>query len=154
MKNMKKKTLLICLLTSYIVLLGYVLFFRSLGATYQWTYTEYLNVMHNFIPLKSVYILLTTPVISMRVLIRFAVNFVGNIVLFLPWGVLLPALFNKLRLFKPFFVLTLFVLVLVETIQIFAMLGSFDVEDILLNVSGTCIGFACYKKWSKQKTDI
>ena len=154
MKPTYRKKAIMVIGIIYGLALLYVLFLRSLGATYQWTYTGYLNAMHNFVPLKSVYILLTTPVMSMQVLIRFAVNFVGNIVLFIPWGVLLPTFFNKLRLFKPFLVLTLFVLVLVETIQIFAMLGSFDVEDILLNVSGACIGFACYKKWSKRKTDI
>ena len=38
------------------------------------------------------------------------------------------------------------VLILVETIQIFSMLGSFDIEDILLNMGGACAGFAFAKK--------
>lgn len=133
----------------YGLLLLYVLFFRSIGTTYPWTYAEYLRAMHNFIPLKSVYVLFTTPVISTRIIIRFLVNFIGNIVLFVPWGVLLPACFKKLQSFKHFAALTLVALILVESIQIFSMLGSFDVEDILLNMIGACVGFACFKKVSR-----
>ena len=127
----------------------YVLFFRSIGTTYPWTYAEYLRAMHNFIPLKSVYVLFTTPVISARIIIRFLVNFIGNIVLFVPWGVLLPTCFKKLQSFKHFAALTLVALILVESIQIFSMLGSFDVEDILLNMIGACVGFIAIR--TKQK---
>ena len=102
--------------------------------------------MHNFIPLKSVYVLFTTPVISARIVVRFLVNFIGNIALFIPWGVLLPVCFKKLQSFRCFVVLTFAVLILVETIQIFSMLGSFDIEDILLNMGGACAGFALAKK--------
>lgn len=133
----------------YGLFLLYVLFFRSIGTTYPWTYAEYLRAMHNFIPLKSVYVLFTTPVISARIIIRFLVNFIGNIVLFVPWGVLLPTCFKKLQSFKHFSALTLVVLILVESIQIFSMLGSFDVEDILLNMIGACVGFIAIR--TKQK---
>ena len=102
--------------------------------------------MHNLIPLKSVCVLFTTPVISSRIIL---VNFIGNIVLFVPWGVLLPAYFKKLQSFKHFAALTLVVLILVESIQIFSMLGSFDVEDILLNMIGACVGFIAIR--TKQK---
>ena len=142
--GMKKATWLISVI--YGLCLLYILSFRSIGTTYPWTYTEYLSVMHNFVPLKSVYVLFTTPVISARIIVRFLVNFIGNIVLFIPWGVLLPVCFKKLRSFRYFVALTLAVLILVETIQIFSMLGSFDIEDILLNMGGACAGFAFAKK--------
>ena len=86
----------------YGLCLLYILFFRRLGTTDPFTYAEYLNAMHNFIPLKSVYVLFTTPVISARLVVRFLVNFIGNIALFIPWGMLLPICFKKLRSFKNF----------------------------------------------------
>lgn len=135
----------------YGLCLLYILFFRRLGTTDPFTYAEYLSAMHNFIPLKSVYVLFTTPVISARLVVRFLVNFIGNIALFIPWGMLLPICFKKLRSFKNFAALTLAVLVFVEAIQIFSRLGSFDVEDILLNLTGACIGFACSKLLLKIK---
>ena len=131
----------------YGLVLLYVLFFRRIGASCPWTYGEYLRVMHNFIPLKSAYVLLTTPVISAGVLMRFAVNFLGNVVLFVPWGMLLPVCFRRFQCFRRFLLLTIAVLVFIETIQIFTMLGSFDIEDILLNLTGACIGFACGRRF-------
>ena len=142
--GLKNTKWLICIV--YGLLLLYVLFFRSIGTSYPWTYPEYLHAMHNFIPLKSVYVLLASPVISFRSIARFLINFVGNIVLFVPFGVLLPACVRRFREFRRFAAVTIIVLVLIETIQIFSMLGSFDIEDILLNMLGACAGFACCKK--------
>ena len=70
---------------AYGLILLYVFFFRSIGVTYPWGYIEYLKAMHNFIPFRSMYVLLTTPVISGQVIIRFIVNFFGNVILFIPW---------------------------------------------------------------------
>ena len=42
-----------------------------------------------------------------------------------------------------FFLRTIAALVFAETVQIFTMPGSFDIEDILLNLTDACIGFAC-----------
>lgn len=131
----------------YVLCLLYVLFFRSIGVTYPWTYTEYLKAMHNFIPFRSVYVLLTTPVCSGRIIIRFIVNFLGNIILFIPWGILLPTYFKKAKSFKCFVVLTIIILFAVETIQILTMLGSFDIEDVLLNMTGACVGFTEYRRY-------
>lgn len=81
---------------AYGLILLYVLFFRSIGVTYPWGYIEYLKAMHNFIPFRSMYVLLTTPVISGQVIIRFIVNFFGNVILFIPWGFLLPVYYKRL----------------------------------------------------------
>ena len=129
----------------YVLALAYVLFLRSIGADYAWTYTEYLAAMSNFIPLKSIYVFLTTPVISSAIIKRFLLNFVGNIALFIPWGFLLPIHIEKTRKFMNFALTSLATIVLIEAVQIFSMLGSFDVEDILLNMLGASIGFYCWK---------
>lgn len=130
----------------YGLILLYALFLRSAGRDSPLTYTEYLSAASNFIPLKSVYILLTTPVISARIIIVFLENFIGNILLFIPWGFLLPLYFKKLRIFRRFILTTLTVILLVESVQLFTMLGSFDIEDILLNAIGALTGFWCCKK--------
>lgn len=75
----------------YGMILLYVLFFRGTGLTQLWTYTEYLKEMHNFIPFLSVIVFLTSPVFTEWVITTFVSNFVGNIILFIPWGILLPA---------------------------------------------------------------
>ena len=128
----------------YVLALAYILFLRSLGADYAWTYPEYLCAMSNFVPLKSIYVLLTTPVISSAIIKRFLLNFVGNIALFIPWGFLLPIHIEKTRKFIKFALMSLATIVLIEAVQIFSMLGSFDIEDILLNMLGASIGFYCW----------
>lgn len=47
--------------------------------------------------------------------------------------------FLRSKFFITIIICTLF---LVEAIQVFSMLGSFDIEDILHNMAGACIGFA------------
>lgn len=70
----------------YGLILVYVLFLRSLGHDYRWTYMEYLKYMSNFIPFIIVYNLITTPVISTSIVLGFLKNFVRNTLLFIPWG--------------------------------------------------------------------
>ena len=146
----KKNKFILVILAVYGIILLYALFFRRIGADYPWTYTEYLNAMHNFIPFKSVYELLAAPALPASVVFRFALNFLGNIFLFIPWGILLPACFERMRFFRRFTILTLITLIAVETIQILTMLGNFDVEDIMLNMAGACIGYAIWTSRKKQ----
>lgn len=69
----------------------------------------------------------------------FLVNFVGNIVMFMPWGFGLTLLWKKNQ--KPW-VIALYSLgltVLIETVQLF--IGrSVDVDDLILNFAGSCLG--------------
>ena len=95
----KKNKFILVILAVYGIILLYALFFSRIGADYPRTYTEYLNAMHNFIPFKSVYELLTAPALPASVVFRFALNFFGNILLFILWGVLLPARIEQLRSF-------------------------------------------------------
>lgn len=151
----KAKTFVSIATIAYGLILLYVLFFRSIDVTYPWGYIEYLKAMHNFIPFRSMYVLLTTPVISGQVIIRFIVNFFGNVILFIPWGFLLPVYYKKANSFKHFVVPTIITLFAVEAIQILTMLGSFDIEDVLLNMTGACFGFAGYRRYflAKDKRD-
>lgn len=74
------------------------------------------------------------------------VNFIGNIIAFLPFGFLLPFLQQqKNRSFvKVTFLSFLFSLCL-ETTQLLASIGTFDVDDLLLNTAGGMLGYVGYK---------
>jgi len=73
-----------------------------------------------------------------------AKNILGNIIGFIPLGVLLPVLFvNLQRLWKT--LATVFVIsLLFETIQLMTNLGVFDVDDLLLNTFGGGVGYILY----------
>lgn len=71
-------------------------------------------------------------------------NLAGNVLLFLPWGVFAPYFWEKQRKFLKFFIISVLMIFCVEVIQILTFLGSFDVDDLLLNIIGCCIGFGCF----------
>ncbi len=73
----------------------------------------------------------------------FFKNVIGNIVLFIPYGIF-SSMYTKIE--KPFHAvcLVLFASVIVEVTQ--AMIGRvFDIDDIILNVAGGVIGFGIYR---------
>jgi glycopeptide antibiotics resistance protein len=69
---------------------------------------------------------------------------VGNVMLFVPFGLLLPVLFNNVNTFQKLILITLLISFGLELIQLFTVLGTFDVDDIILNVLGGSIGFGMY----------
>ena len=84
-------------------------------------------------------------------------NLAGNIVVFIPFGFLLPYV---MKWGRNFFVMLLnaFVFVLgIEVFQLFSAFGAFDVDDILLNCFGAVLGYMAYhayetvKKWRHNK---
>lgn len=78
-----------------------------------------------------------------------AINLVGNLVMFVPLGFLLPRTFPRLdRLWKTLAIVVLAV-ILVELVQLFTLLGSCDVDDLILNTLGAALGYGL-QKWFFQ----
>lgn len=75
------------------------------------------------------------------------VNLLGNIGVFMPFGILLPLVLGG-KLKKPFMIFFAGVLAL-ELLQLFTRRGSFDVDDLLLNSVGFLLGFALFKGLEK-----
>lgn len=74
-------------------------------------------------------------------------NLVGNVIVFVPFGFLLPYVLTWGR---NFFVMLLnaFVFVLgIEVFQLFSAFGAFDVDDILLNCVGAVLGYFIFLIW-------
>lgn len=77
--------------------------------------------------------------------LRLFGNLVGNIILFIPLGIMLPAVkdgFQKFYICIP--VICVFSL-FVEMIQYLTRSGSADIDDMILNTVGGLIGFTLYK---------
>ena len=69
---------------------------------------------------------------------------VGNIVWFVPFGFLLPAIWQKLKSYHIIplgFLLSL----IIETGQLSLKKGMFEIDDLVLNTLGTAIGCLIYK---------
>ena len=63
-------------------------------------------------------------------------NLLGNIIVFIPFGIFLPLLGNKTK--KPGWVLFIAfaVFLAVEAVQLFSLAGRADIDDVLLNLLG------------------
>lgn len=73
------------------------------------------------------------------------INLAGNVVMFVPLGALLPAANGKLRKFFRTFFACAGLIVAVEVLQLFTLLGSCDVDDLILNMIGVVLGYILWK---------
>ena len=79
----------------------------------------------------------------------FVLNIVGNVVAFMPFGFFRPLLgVKKLGIFKTVIQGALFSL-FIETSQLLVQVGSFDVDDIILNTLGTFAGYLVFSLFNK-----
>ena len=128
----------VCFL-AYLLLLGYVLFFssgfgREDHAEYRYNLTLFQEIGRYY-----------------GVGIRtgswnlFLLNVVGNICVFIPLGMFLPKLFARCRNLFFVIVLSLELSLVVEVVQLMTRVGSFDVDDLLLNTIGGTLGYLIYK---------
>lgn len=97
------------------------------------------GAFYNFIPFKTI-----TEYIIMYDKMNFDtwfLNLFGNIILFIPFGFLLPILSKKFKnIFKIVYILPIASLI-IEILEYTLEIGSFDVDDILLNTIGGLIGY-------------
>lgn len=71
-------------------------------------------------------------------------NLLENIFAFSPLGFFLPLLFKKCNRFKVTFLLSLGVSLLIEIVQLIFYLGTCDIDDSILNVLGSLLGYGVY----------
>jgi len=76
-------------------------------------------------------------------------NVFGNIILFIPFGFLAPALFHFLRSFSSCFFVSLFISIIIEVCQYEFAERIFDVDDIVLNTVGEILGWLVFKLFYK-----
>ena len=137
MKKDYRRILRICskaMFGVYIICLIYFLFFaESMGRTFEsrsYHYNlELFKEIRRFIEYRHV---LGTKAVLL--------NLVGNIVVFLPFGFFLPILYPRCRSFFRTVFFSFECSLIVETIQLVSKVGSFDVDDMLLNTIGGAAG--------------
>ena len=130
----------------YLLVLAWVLFNRSRyspGIPYWDQVRQYVN-LRPFHTIALYTRLLLDPV--RPILTRLAIyNLAGNVLLFLPMGAMIPTLFpNFRRLYKTILLVALIV-TLVELTQVLFLAGSCDIDDLILNLLGTALGYPLYK---------
>jgi glycopeptide antibiotics resistance protein len=71
----------------------------------------------------------------------WVINLFGNVGVFMPYGLLLPYLFPLAMRYRMFLLLFGCPLLGLELLQMLLRVGSFDVDDVILNVLGASIAF-------------
>ena len=130
----------------YMALMLWLLFGRPRSWSEGASYAQMLRQNINLTPLLTIgnYLQVVLHRTNDAVLAHCVVNLVGNVVLFIPPGWLLPHIWNSHRNFFQFFFTCLAAIMLIETAQLLTLLGSFDVDDVILNMAALVIGYLSY----------
>lgn len=72
-------------------------------------------------------------------------NLAGNILAFMPLGFFLPLLFERYLKFRKTILVVIASTLTVECLQYIFRVGSFDVDDLILNTVGGILGFLVFK---------
>ncbi len=143
-----KKFLLKLIFLIYLILLTKIILFKyplhTLSEAYQTNSFEMIQQRlktANFIPFQTIENYLRH-FFSLKVA---QINIFANIFAFLPLGFFAPIILKKFN--KTLKVLTLAILVSLfyESIQLLFGIGTFDVDDLILNTFGALLGFILFK---------
>ncbi|WP_377863961.1 VanZ family protein [Bacillus sp. R86525] len=71
-------------------------------------------------------------------------NTLGNVIIFIPFGFLLPLLFKQINNVKMASKIFIKFILLIESLQLLTFSGIFDIDDIILNMLGALIGYGSF----------
>ena len=136
----------VALFVIYVLLLVYFLFFSEEYGRVAAAEREYQYNLIPFVEIRRFWIYR-----DQRGAFAVFTNLFGNIIGFIPFGVLVPVIFQEFR-DGGLIVLSGFGLsLLVETIQLVTKVGSFDVDDMMLNTLGAFLGYVIFKICDKMR---
>ena len=78
-------------------------------------------------------------------------NLVGNVMIFVPFGFLLPMVFEKKKSFFLMMIMAFAFVFGIEVFQLVSGFGAVDVDDIILNCLGAVMGYLVYFVYEKIK---
>ncbi len=103
---------------------------------------------NNFIPFREIF----RYHIGSRLFLK---NVLGNVLLFMPFGFFMPILRLRLRKWYCMLGMTFLLSLMIEITQLLTRVGSFDVDDLILNTSGGILGYLLFyiinkvrRKWN------
>ena len=129
------------------VVYGIIMLWLLFGRPQAWseglTYKQMLQQNMNLTPLLTIknYWHVVQHSSDPALLRHCIINLAGNVLLFIPIGYWLVRLWPRFRNFFLFVATCAAIILLIEALQLFTLLGSFDVDDIILNLGGMTVGY-------------
>ena len=139
------------LLALYGGLMLWLLFWRerSLEAL---PYLHQLPMHVNLRPFRTIRLYLGLLSANRPSLVRIAaVNLLGNVGMFLPLGFLLPAAFPRLTKWYRCLLTAAGIIALVELLQMLFLVGTCDIDDLILNLTGTALGYGLFAAMGRSE---
>lgn len=82
------------------------------------------------------------------------INLFGNVILFVPLGFFPPVIFPQLNCLWKLLLWAFLLMLIVELLQMLLLVGTFDIDDLILNLSGTAVGYGLLKfAWKDTKPE-
>jgi len=155
-KKKKKKSqdstpLLRFLFVVYVALLLWLLFDRPIARDPVFDYAQMLRGNMNLVPFHTIgnYWKVVTRWEFTPLFYHCVINLGGNLLLFIPIGYFLPRLWPFLRNFFSFLLTCTLAITLVELLQLVTLLGSLDIDDLILNLLGMILGYLIFMIFKK-----
>ncbi|WP_027634687.1 VanZ family protein [Clostridium hydrogeniformans] len=151
-KSGKLKIFLWTLFIIYLIILVNLILFKNGNALLMTRYMRNLSIIDklkliNLTPFKMISEFCTGG-LSKHIIVE---NILGNIVAFGPLGFLLPLLFTGIKKLKNVVIIGFMVSLFLEITQLVFLLGSCDIDDIILNTLGAIIGFLVFFYLNKYR---
>lgn len=137
--NIKHRIIGGILFAVYVISLVYFMFFaESLGRD---IVSDQYN--YNLIPFKEISRFINNA--DLLGIWASLANVAGNVLAFVPFGLFLPVVSNHKFGFWGMTMLSLDLSLFIELLQLVLKVGSFDVDDLLLNTLGGVIGYVIFR---------
>lgn len=136
-KQSAKRILYVAFVIYMVILIYFLLFSEGFGRT---SHNE--SYRYNLVLFQEIKRFITYyHILGMKSVL---VNVVGNIVAFMPFGFFMPFIGKKRRGFINVTLLSIELSLFIETVQLITKVGSYDVDDLLLNSLGGVLGYVVY----------
>lgn len=105
---------------------------------------SYVNTSLNLVPFKTIKLFINgykNNIVSRE---AFAINIIGNLCAFMPYGIFIPLLFKGINRYYKFLIFMIIIVLIIEVLQFLTMSGSCDIDDLILNITGASIVYLIY----------
>lgn len=121
-------------------LTGYFILFREISSSDWWGKINHRIKTHDHVNFNVFE--------TMNRYAIFSRQMIGNAIMLLPLGIFIPLMNRKLRKISSFFIvllISLLVSIAIELLQLATNYRSTDIDDVILNTAGACVGFLIYQ---------
>ena len=152
-KNLKMRRVTLLLFTIYVLVMLFLLVIPNnyrghnvlVGGLSWERWVSFVANGFNLVPFRGITEQIGS-ILAGRDVARNVIYFCGNAIGFFPLGFFLPILFEKQRKFSRFIAASVLAIMCIELLQLVTMRGSLDIDDVILNAIGACLGF-----WVRQR---